>query len=80
MFLHVKIKKGKFIKNLPTCAKLVYLFVLFFSYFFFFCEGGGICDRMVIGFQIPMQSVFITSEVVSSNTSNGEVYFIQPVA
>ena len=44
MFLHVKIKKVKFIKNLPTFAKLVYLFVLFvlvIILFFIFAGGGG---------------------------------------
>ena len=43
MFLHVKIKKGKFIKNLPTFAKLVYLFVLFVLVIilFLFLRGEG---------------------------------------
>ena len=34
-------------------------------------------DRMVVGFQLPVQSFPITTKVVSSNTANGEVYFIQ---
>jgi hypothetical protein len=74
MFLHVKIKKVKFIKNLPTFAKLVYLFVLFVLVIILFLFLRG---RMVVGFSLPMQSVLITSEVVRSNPTHGEVYLIQ---
>ena len=36
------------------------------------------CDRMVVGFTtIPMQSVPITTAVVSSNLDQGEVYNIK---
>jgi len=35
-------------------------------------------DRMVVGFtKLPMQSVLITNNVVSSNLAHGEVYSIQ---
>ena len=37
-----------------------------------------ICDRMVVVLQLPMQSVPITTKVVSSNLDHGEVYLIQP--
>ena len=33
--------------------------------------------RMVLGLQLPMQSVLITTKVVSSNLAHGEVYSIQ---
>ena len=37
--------------------------------------GGHRCsDRMVIVLQLPMQSVPITTKVVSSNPVHGEVY------
>ena len=42
MFLHVKIKKVKFIKNLPTFAKLVYLFYFLSYYIISFCGEGGL--------------------------------------
>ena len=41
--------------------------------------NGGRCgrDRMVVGFtSVPMQSVPITTDVVSSNLDQGEVYNI----
>ena len=34
-------------------------------------------DRMVVGFTIPVQSVPITTKVVSSNPVHGEVYSMQ---
>ena len=34
------------------------------------------CDRMVVDLQLPMQSVPITTDVVSSNLDQGEVYNI----
>ena len=79
MFLYVKIKKVKFIKNLPTFAKLVYVFH-FLSYYIIFFAGRGVCGRMVVGVPLTMQSVLITSEVVSSNPTHGEVYLIQHCA
>jgi hypothetical protein len=40
-------------------------------------EGRRCHDRMVVGFTtIPMQSVPITTDVVSSNLDQGEVYNI----
>jgi hypothetical protein len=33
--------------------------------------------RMVLGLQLPMQCVLITTKVVSSNLAHGEVYSIQ---
>ena len=33
-------------------------------------------DRMVVGLELPMQSVPITTDVVSSNLDQGEVYNI----
>ena len=33
-------------------------------------------DLMVVGFKLPMQSVPITTDVVSSNRAQGEVYNI----
>jgi hypothetical protein len=33
-------------------------------------------DRMVVDLQLPMQSVSITTDVVSSNLDQGEVYNI----
>jgi hypothetical protein len=39
--------------------------------------NGGRRVRMVVGFQLPMQSVPITTIVVSSNPTRGEVYSIQ---
>jgi hypothetical protein len=33
-------------------------------------------DRMVVGFTLPMQSVPVTTDVVSSNLDLGEVYNI----
>ena len=35
------------------------------------------CDHMVVGITIPVQSVPITTKVVSLNPANGEVYSIQ---
>ena len=35
------------------------------------------CDRMVVKIQIPMQSVPITTKVLSLNPVHGEVYSIQ---
>jgi hypothetical protein len=34
------------------------------------------CDRMVVDLQLPMQAVPITTDVVSSNLDQGEVYNI----
>jgi hypothetical protein len=34
------------------------------------------CDRMVVGLQLPMQSVPITTDAVSSNIDQGELYNI----
>jgi hypothetical protein len=34
-------------------------------------------DRMVVDLKLPMQSVSITTQVVSSNPAHGEVYLIQ---
>ena len=36
--------------------------------------GCGGRDRMVVGLKLPMQSVPITTNVVSSNLDQGEVY------
>jgi hypothetical protein len=33
-------------------------------------------DRIVVGFTLPMQSVSITTDVVSSNLDHGEMYNI----
>jgi lipoprotein signal peptidase len=41
--------------------------------------GGGWgrgCDRMIVDLQLRMQSVPITTDVVSSNLNQGEVYNI----
>ena len=38
--------------------------------------GCGGRDRMVVGLKLPMQSVPITTNVVSSNLDQGEVYNI----
>ena len=38
--------------------------------------GRGGRDRMVVGFKLPMQSVPITTNVVSSNLDQGEMYNI----
>ena len=43
-------------------------------------RGRHDSDRMVVGFtnlQLPVQSVPITTKVLSSNPDNGEVYSIQ---
>ena len=37
------------------------------------CHG---CDHMVLDFQLPMQSVTITTDVMSSNFEQGDVYNI----
>ncbi len=44
-----------------------------------YCFGGSRGrDRVVVGFEkTPVQSVHITTTVVSSNTVHGEVYSIQ---
>jgi hypothetical protein len=34
-------------------------------------------DDILFGLQLPMQSVYITTRVVSSNPTHGEVYSIQ---
>jgi hypothetical protein len=41
--------------------------------------GWGRCgrDHMVVGFKLPMQSVPITTNIVSLNPAHGEVYLIQ---
>jgi hypothetical protein len=41
--------------------------------------GGWHCYRMVVGFylQLPVQSVYITTKVVSSNPVHGKVYWMQ---
>jgi hypothetical protein len=33
-------------------------------------------DRMVVGLQLPLQSVYITTKVMTSNSVHGEVYSI----
>ena len=38
---------------------------------------GAVRGRMVVGFPLPMQSVLITSDVVRSNPTHGEVCMIQ---
>ena len=38
---------------------------------------GWCRDRMVVDLQLPMRSVSITTQVVSSNPVHGEVYLIQ---
>jgi hypothetical protein len=38
-----------------------------------YCSGS---DRMIVDLQLPMQSVYITTDVVSSNLDQGEVYNI----
>jgi len=66
MFLHVKIKK---VKEFDNFCKI--------SLFFIFICCGGVRGRMIVGFTLPMQSVLITSEVVSSNPTHGELYLIR---
>ena len=40
--------------------------------------GVVVCrDRMMLDLQLPLQSVLITTQVVSSNTVHGEMYAIQ---
>ena len=39
-------------------------------------RGRHGCDRMVVDLQLPMQSVPITTDVVSLNLDQGEVYNI----
>jgi hypothetical protein len=39
-------------------------------------RGSRSRDRMVVEFMTPMQSVPITTKVVSSNPAHGEVYYI----
>jgi hypothetical protein len=41
------------------------------------CRGHRGRDHMVIGFPLPMQSMHITTKVVSSNPVHGELYSIQ---
>ena len=41
------------------------------------CMGRRSRDRMVVGFATNVQSVHITTNVVSSNPAHGEVYSIQ---
>ena len=40
-------------------------------------RGRRVLDRMVIGLHLPVQSVPITTKVVSSNPVHGKVYSIQ---
>ena len=40
-------------------------------------EKGGGRDRMVVDLQLPVQSVLITTNVLSLNSTHGEVYSIQ---
>jgi hypothetical protein len=40
-------------------------------------RGHRGCDRMVVGFKLPMQSVPITTNIVSLNPTHGEIYEIQ---
>ena len=37
-------------------------------------RGHRGCDRMVVGFKLPMQSVPITTDVMSSNLDQSKVY------
>ena len=39
-------------------------------------RGRRGCDRMVVGFKLPMHSVPITTDVVSSNLDQSKVYNI----
>jgi hypothetical protein len=40
-------------------------------------EKGGRRGRMVVDLQLPVQSVLITTNVLSLNPTHGEVYLIQ---
>jgi len=51
--------------------------ILYIIVFIMFIRGRRGRDHMVVGFTtIPMQSVPITTDVVSSNLDQGEVYNI----
>ena len=41
---------------------------------FLYCHGH---DRLVVGFTLPVQSVPVTTKVVSSNLIHGKAYSIQ---
>ena len=49
--------------------------ILNFVFFIIIIEAQR--DRMVVDLQLPMQSVTITTNVVSWNPAHGEVYLIQ---
>ena len=61
--------------------KTLYMGVIFAHFFSsIFQRGHHGSDRMVVGIpttQLPVQSVTITTNVVSSNPIHGEVYSIQ---
>ena len=80
MFLHVKIKKVKLSRTCQLCEITLFICFICFSYYIIFIFAGGrvgVRGRIVVGFSLPMQSVLITSEVVRSNPTHGEVYLIQ---
>ena len=53
--------------------RCVHLYLFFYS----LARGCRGRDRMIVGFQLPVQLVPITTKVVSSNPVHGEVYLIQ---
>ena len=72
-------KKSKIYQELANfCEISLFICFICFSYYIIliFAEGG-VPGRMVVGFSLPMQSVLITSEVVRSNPTHGEVYLIE---
>ena len=74
-------KKSKIYQELANfCEISLFICFICFSYYIIFIFAGGrvgVRGRMVVGFSLPMQSVLITSEVVRSNPTHGEVYLIQ---
>ena len=50
--------------------------ILLLSWFYWFSEKGDVVVVIIVGFNLPVQSVPITTKLVSSNPSHGEVYSI----
>ena len=53
---------------------VIVIIILDFVFFIIIIEAQR--DRMVVDLQLPMQSVTITTNVVSWNPANGKVYSI----
>jgi hypothetical protein len=69
------ILKSYYFFDPPTNCKICVLLHIAIAAYNFMLNHGR--DRMVVGLQLPVKSVSITTKVVSLNPVHGEVYLIQ---